>query len=92
MASNTVRMPAGKVKNNFGLVSNKVGYGNERIIVTKNNRELMVMMSIEDYLYFRELEDMYDAELVKTVRKNIAKEGTKPLDEFIEELNLEENL
>lgn len=50
------RVTSRYAKNYFGQVSGRVGFARERIIVTRNNRDFLAMVPLEDLELLEKLE------------------------------------
>jgi len=86
------RIKTNKARDEFGSVVNRVAYGKERIILQRRNRDMAAMIPMED---LRLLERLIEAEedridLEKAGRAHAEHGQDIPLDQFMEELGIDE--
>lgn len=62
-----------KARDSFADIISKIAFGKERIILTRNGREIAAIISVEDLENLEEFEDLADLE---QARKAIAETGT----------------
>jgi prevent-host-death family protein len=70
------------LKEHAGDVLGRVQYGGERIAVTKNGKEVAVVVSIEDAHLLEQLEDVLDAHDAVAALEEAEHEGTISLAEL----------
>lgn len=56
MTEERLRVTSRHAKNYFGQVAGKVGFAGERIIITRNNRDFMALVPLEDLELLEELD------------------------------------
>jgi len=56
MAEERKRVTSRHAKNYFGQVAGKVGFAGERIVITRNNRDFMALVPLEDLELLEELD------------------------------------
>ncbi len=54
---------AQEARQNFSEVLNKAGYASEPVVITRQGKNVVAVISYDDYEFFRELEDKLDGEL-----------------------------
>lgn len=80
------RIATSEVRKNLSEALNRVAYGGERLVVHRRNKDLAVLISVEDAELLEELEDHLD---VEAARKALTKGGKSiPWDEAKKELGL----
>ncbi len=57
-----MRIPSGKVRQNFAETVNRVAYGGQRIVLHRRGKDLVAMIPVEDLALLEELEDRLDVE------------------------------
>ena len=82
------RVSSREAKNRFGQIAGMVGFAKDRIIITRNGRDFMALISIEDLRLLETLEDFYEAQLVERVRESIKRDGTVSHEGVAKELGL----
>jgi PHD/YefM family antitoxin component YafN of YafNO toxin-antitoxin module len=75
------RLSASQLREDMATAINKVAFGGERIVLQRNNKDVAALVSMEDLILLRELEDRADlAEIRKALREagaNISWEDIK---------------
>lgn len=69
-------------------IVNHVAFGRDRCILTRNGKEIVAIVSIEDLRLLEELEDKIDIEIAKKVDEDIKKHGTISWEKAKKELGL----
>ena len=60
-----------KARSNFQDLLNRVGFGNERVVIERHGKPVAAIISYDDFKYFEELEDAIDsAELRRAVEES----------------------
>ncbi len=77
------RILTSEIRKNLTHVINRVLYRGERIILRRRNKDVAVLISVEDAALLEELEDRIDAE---DARKALAEGEFIPWDEAKKEL------
>lgn len=60
-------------------IVNHVAFGHDRYILTRNGKELVAIVSIEDLKILEEIEDRLDLETARRIDKDIKRHGTVKL-------------
>jgi len=68
-------MRVSELRENLSEAMNRVAYGQERIVIERNGKRLVALVSVEDLEILEALEDHADLEAVKRARR----EGGKPV-------------
>jgi PHD/YefM family antitoxin component YafN of YafNO toxin-antitoxin module len=75
------RLSASQLREDMATAINKVAFGGERIVLQRNNKDVAALVSMNDLILLRELEDRADlAEIRKSLREtgaNISWEDIK---------------
>ena len=74
-----VRLPAGKVRQDFAETVNRVAYGGERVVLHRLGRNLAALIPLEDLALLEELEDRQDAEEARQALADAKAKGEKPI-------------
>jgi prevent-host-death family protein len=69
-------------------IVNRVAFGHDRYILTRNGKELAAIVSIEDLKILEEIEDRLDVETARQIDKDIKKHGTVKWKDAKQELDL----
>lgn len=69
-------------------IVNHVAFGHDRYVLTRNGKELVAIVSINDLKRLEEFEDMLDVETARQVDVDIKKHGTIKWKEAKKELGL----
>jgi prevent-host-death family protein len=80
-AERMTRLAAAKVREEFSEVVNKVAYGRDRVVVTRNDKDLVAVVSLEDLAALERMEAEIDKKLVISARAEVKKRGTIPWEE-----------
>jgi hypothetical protein len=86
------RVSSRDAKNNFGQIAGEVGFAKHRIIITRNRRDFMALIPIDDLKLLQTLEDYFEAQLVERVREDIRSHGTVSHEEIAEEFGLKDEI
>lgn len=78
------RLPISQIKNELGSATNQVRYRSERIVLTKHDKDVAVLISMEDLALLEEYEDRMDLEAVRAA----SGEETISLNELKESMGL----
>jgi prevent-host-death family protein len=72
----------------FSDIVNRVGYGKEPIAVSRRGKPLAVLISVDDFVRFRQLEDVLDGLEADAAIEAFKESGAKaiPLDEALAQL------
>ncbi|WP_019989687.1 type II toxin-antitoxin system Phd/YefM family antitoxin [Rudanella lutea] len=54
---------AQEARQHFSEVINKAGFAKEPVIITRSGKNVVAVISYDDYEFFRQLEDKFDGEL-----------------------------
>jgi antitoxin Phd len=66
------RISASELRKDTAEALNRVAYGKDRIVLHRRDKDVAVLISMEDYTLLRDLENRLD---VKAIRKSKAKRG-----------------
>ncbi|HUP01815.1 MAG TPA: type II toxin-antitoxin system Phd/YefM family antitoxin [Gemmatimonadota bacterium] len=81
-----VRLTATEARNRFADLLNRVAYGRERIIVNRDGKDVVALVTVEDLALLEEIEDRID---VEEARKVLAESGPNvPLEQVLAEMGL----
>jgi prevent-host-death family protein len=64
------KINANEARKHFSEIVGRVTFGDEAIIITRSGKESAVMISIEDFKHFQELEDEYDRRAARKALEN----------------------
>jgi prevent-host-death family protein len=81
MATTTVT--AAEARTMFGELLSKVGYGGERIVVKRREKEVAALVSVEDLRRLEAMEDARDAEMLRLAKE--ASEGYVPFQAVLDQ-------
>ena len=76
-------MTAVKVRDNFSEVVARAAYGKERIYITKNGKNLAVLIPVEDMALLEELEDRLDAADADRILDKTKSTDLVPFEEYL---------
>jgi len=82
------RLSASEFRQDTAEYLNQVCYQGERILLHRRNKDVAVIIPLEDAALLQELEDQFDRNEIQQARKEIQKRGTIPYEEVREELGL----
>lgn len=81
-----LQFSAREARAQFSEILNKAAYGKEPVVITRQGKNIAVVISFEDYQLYRQLEDRLDGELAK---ERLAEGGKRySLEEVKRELGL----
>jgi prevent-host-death family protein len=86
--STKVAVTTAAARKNFSEVINRVAYGKERVVLTRRNRPLAVVVPIEDIDLLEEIEDREDLKAARAARRDIRRHGTISWTRMKKELGL----
>jgi prevent-host-death family protein len=66
------RISASELRKDTAEALNRVAYGKDRIVLHRRDKDVAVLISMEDYTLLRDLENRLD---VEAIRKSKAKKG-----------------
>lgn len=66
---------AGEARENFAHLLNEVAYGRERVVITRRNKPLAVVVTVEDWEYLEWLEEQEDIRESKKALAEYKKTG-----------------
>ena len=78
-------LSSAKVRDRFGELLNRVGYGRERIVIERHGRRVAALISAEDLDLLQALEDRFDLASARAAR---AEPGAIPLAQVKARLGL----
>ena len=78
-------LSSAKVRDRFGELLNRVGYGRERIVIERHGRRVAALISAEDLDLLQALEDRFD---LASARAALAEPGAIPLAQVKARLGL----
>lgn len=70
------KIPFSEARSDLTHIVNHVAFGHDRCILTRNGKDVVAIVSIEDLNLLEELEDKLDLETSKKVEANIKAHGT----------------
>lgn len=77
-----------EARRKFSDIVNLVGFQKEHQVVTRNGKDIVAIIPIEELRWIEEMEDRQDLEDAKLAINNIKKEGTINWIDIKKELNL----
>lgn len=88
MSINTATMTAKEARENFSDLVNRTAFAKERVVVTRNKRQVAAVVPVEDLELLELLEDYVDLRAAKKALQEARKQGTRPWAEVKAELGL----
>ncbi|HXF28737.1 MAG TPA: type II toxin-antitoxin system prevent-host-death family antitoxin [Chlamydiales bacterium] len=82
------KIPAKKARHDFTDISDNVAFHGERVIVTRNGRDLFAWVPISDLRTLQAMEDKADIEDAKKAEAYIKKHGTISWSEMEKRLGI----
>lgn len=79
----TVTVTAAEARTMFGELLSRVGYGGERVVITRRDKEVAALVSEADLRRLEQLEDERDAELLRLAKE--ASEGYVPFQAVLDQ-------
>ena len=76
-------------RGSFTDLCNRVIYGNERIVVTKNDKPSFAIIPVRSKKSLEQIERLLDRLLVEEALEDIGREGTIPMEEMAQKLGLQ---
>jgi prevent-host-death family protein len=76
-------------RRNFSELINRVAYGKDRVVLTRRNRPLAAVVSIEDLALLEEFEDREDLKAARKALREAKIKGTTPWSQIKKELGLD---
>ena len=80
-----IRMAATDVRKNFSETLNKVAYGKDRIMIHRNEKDLAVIVPLEDVRLLEMIEDKVDLMLVEEAMADHEPGDVMDWDTFMKE-------
>jgi prevent-host-death family protein len=77
--SQMTRLAAGKVRQEFAEIVNRVAYGRERVVVRRRGKDLAAMIPFEDLVLLEKLEDRLDLEEAERILAKATAQRDKPI-------------
>lgn len=74
-----------KARQDFAEIVNKVAYGKERIIVTRQGKDFVAIICIDDMKLLEKIEDYID---IEDARKAIKEKGSIPFEKIKKKVGL----
>ena len=81
-------MTAKEAREKFSDLVNRSAFAKERVVVTRNNREMAAMVPVEDLELLELLEDYLDVRAARKALQEARKHGTRSWDDVKRELGL----
>lgn len=75
-------------RQHFSDLINRVAYGKDRVVLTRRNRPLAVVIPFEDMALLEEIEDREDLKAARAALREIKRTGTIPWRQIKKELGL----
>ena len=79
-------LTASELRDDFASAVNRVAFGGERIVVRRNNKDVVALVSMEDLARLRELDDRVDRDAVRKSKSERGKDT--PWEDVKKELDL----
>ena len=79
-------LTASELRDDFASAVNRVAFGGERIVVRRNNKDVVALVSMEDLARLRELDDRVDRDAVRKSKRERGKDT--PWEDVKKELDL----
>jgi prevent-host-death family protein len=86
------RVTSAELRDNFSDVLSQVSYGKRRIVVTRRDYDLFVLIppeAFERYQILEDLEEEYDAKIIEQMERDGELEDTIPWEDLKRELDLD---
>ena len=88
MSTTTLTMTAKEARENFSDLVNRTAFAKERVILTRNKRQVAAVVPVEDLELLELLEDYVDLREAKKALEEDKKQGTRTWAEVKAELGL----
>lgn len=88
MSATTPVMTAKEARKNFSDLVNRTAFAKERVVVTRNKRQVAAMVPVEDLELLELLEDYVDLQAAKKALREARKQGTRSWEDVKAELGL----
>ena len=88
MSTTTPTMTAKEARENFSELVNRTAFAKERVILTRNKRQVAAVVPVEDLELLELLEDYVDLAAAKKALEEVRLQGTRSWDEVKAELGL----
>jgi len=82
------RTTIAEARGDLDALADRVGETGERIILTRDGKEVAALVHVDDARYMQALEDRLDLEALEEARAEIERHGTIPWDRVKAELDL----
>lgn len=77
---------ASELRDDLASAVNRVAFGGERIVVRRNNKDVVALVSIEDLARLREFDDRLDREAIRKAKRERGED--MPWEDVKKELGL----
>jgi prevent-host-death family protein len=88
MSTTTPTITAKEARENFSELVNRTAFGKERVVVTRNKRQVAAVVPVEDLELLELLEDHVDLRAAKKALQEAKKQGTRPWADVKADLGL----
>ena len=83
-----IRVSAAKARGHFSDLVTRAGHRGERIVLTRNGKDLVALVSVEDLALLEAAEDRLDAEEADRILDTARPEDFEPWDKVKADLGL----
>lgn len=83
-----IKYTTGEARKRFSEVVSEAAYGKQRVVLTRNGKEIAALIPISDLQVFHELERLIDVNDAKKALSNLKTEGAITLDDLKKELGI----
>jgi len=81
-------IPFSEARAHLTDIANLVAFKGERVVLSRNTKDLIALISIEDLRRLEALEDKIDVDIAKKAKRAIKRSGTVSWEEAKKELGL----
>ncbi|HYF98329.1 MAG TPA: type II toxin-antitoxin system prevent-host-death family antitoxin [Coxiellaceae bacterium] len=75
-------MTIADARGNFSEIINRVAYGNERVVLTRHNKNVVAIIPLVDLVLLEEIEDRLDLQDAREAFQEAKEKGAISLDEL----------
>jgi prevent-host-death family protein len=88
MSATVPVITAKQARERFSDLVNRTAFAKERVVLTRNNRQMAAIVPVEDLELLELLEDYVDLQAVRKALREARKQGTRGWEEVKAELGL----
>lgn len=83
-----IKYTTGEARKRFSEVVSEAAFGKQRVVLTRNGKEIAALIPISDLQVFYELECLIDVDEAKKALNNLKVEGSISLEDLKKELGI----